>query len=97
MSSACSDYPLKFPVELRNAQGELLDTVTKVTLRRLKGRDLKALDTAKGDGSRSLALLGAATSLPPSTVELLDFADVTALLEVVESFTGGSLPTGAPS
>lgn len=92
--SAPIQYTLKHPLELRNASGEVIQTITELSLRRLKGRDLKALDGAKGQGTMILALIAASAQLPPTTVDLLDGEDVTAAGEVVADFLGGSRPTG---
>jgi len=94
--SAPLQYTLKHPLELRNADGAVIETITVLVLRRLKGRDLKAMDGAKGQGSMVLALIAASAGVPPSTVDQLDAEDVTAAGEVVADFLGGSLPTGAP-
>lgn len=87
-------YPLRHPVELRNAAGDVTETVTALTLRRLKGRDMRALDGAKGNGSMLLAMLGASAGMPPSTVDQLDAEDVAAAGELIADFLGGSLLTG---
>lgn len=88
-------YTLKHPVELRTASGEVTQTLTSLTLRRLKGRDMRKLDGASGNGSALLALLAASADLPPSTADQLDAEDVTDAGAVVAGFLGGSLPTGA--
>jgi hypothetical protein len=88
-------YPLKHPLEVRDAKGNLTETIAELRLRRLKGRDMRVLDKAAGGGSMTLALLSASAELPPSTVDQLDAEDVTAAGEIVAGFLGGSLPTGA--
>lgn len=88
-------YTLAHPLEMRNASGAVTETVSELQLHRLKGRDMRTLDNAKGPGSIMLALIAASARLPPSTVELLDGEDVTAASEIVSGFLGGSLPTGA--
>lgn len=89
--------PIKLihPVDLKNVDGDVVERITEVTLRRLKGRDLKTLDTVKGSGSMVLRLIAVSAGLPPSTVEEFDVEDITALGEVVTGFIGGALPTGA--
>lgn len=88
-------YTLAYPVELKNGAGEVTETIAALQLHRLKGRDMRAMDNAKGPGSIVLALIAASARLPPSTVEMMDGADVTAVGEIVADFLGGSLPTGA--
>lgn len=90
-------YKLKHPVELRNAQGEVVEKLLELQLRRLKGRDMRALDKAAGNGSALLALVSVSASLPPSTVDQLDGEDVTDAGAIVAGFLGGSLPTGETS
>lgn len=90
-------YTLRQPLELRDAAGALVETVTELALHRLRGRDMRALDNAKGNGSALLALLAASSRLPPSTVDLMDAEDVTAAGAIVAGFLGGALPTGEAS
>lgn len=90
-------YKLKHPLELRNAAGEVTETIHELQLRRLKGKDLRAMDGAKGNGSAMLALVAASAAIPPSTVDLMDGEDVTDAGMVVAGFLGGFLPTGATS
>lgn len=94
--SAPQVYFLRHPVLLKDAAGAVVETLTELELRRLKGRDMRALDGAKGGGSIILSLLAASAGLPPSTIDQLDAEDVSAAGEVVAGFLGGSLPTGAP-
>ena len=88
-------YRLKHPVVLRSADGAVVQQLEELTLRRLKGRDMRKLDGAAGNGSALLALLAASADLPPSTADQLDAEDVTEAGTVVAGFLGGSLPTGA--
>lgn len=88
-------YTLKHPLELRDGDGAVTQTIVTLNLRRLKGRDLKKLDAAPGNGSALLALVAASADLPPSVLELMDGEDVTDAGAVVGGFLGGSLPTGA--
>lgn len=90
-------YTLRHPVQLKTKDGELLETITSVRLRRLKGRDMRALDQAKGNGSTLLLLIAKSADLPPSTVDEFDGEDVTELGTIVSGFLGGTLPTGEPS
>lgn len=94
--SAPLTYTLRHALELRDADGKVTETITTLQLRRLKGRDMRALDGARGQGSLLLALISASAAMPPSQVDMLDAEDVTQAGEVVAGFLGGSLPTGAP-
>jgi len=88
-------YTLKHPVELKRADGTVLETITELQLSRLKGRDLKAIDAGKGQGAVMLALLARSAALPPSTIDELDAEDATEAGVIVMGFIGGALPTGA--
>lgn len=90
-------YKLKHPLELRNAAGEVTETINELQLHRLKGRDMRAMDGAKGNGSALVAMIAASARIPPSTVDLMDGEDVTDAGMVVAGFLGGSLATGAKS
>jgi hypothetical protein len=95
--SAATVYKLKHPLELRNAAGEVTETITELQLHRLKGKDMRAMDSAKGNGSAMLAMVAASARIPPSTVDLMDGEDVTDAGMVVAGFLGGFLATGEKS
>jgi hypothetical protein len=88
------DYKLLFPVELRNTTGEVIETITTLSLRRLKAKELRTLDNAKGSGTVLLRMIALSSGLPPSTVDEMDAADAANAGATVASFLGGSLPTG---
>lgn len=91
---------LKFPVELRNADGQVVDTLTSLVFNRPKGKDVReafdAMDPTKGKGNGAMVhmLMVRSTSQPPSTLDQLDASDYAAAAEIVGDFVGGSLPTG---
>jgi len=89
-------YPLKHAVELRNREGEVIEKITELPLRRLKGKDLKDISNAvpKGHGEAMAVLICRCASIPPSTFDQLDAEDVTAIGEIATGFIGGALPTG---
>jgi hypothetical protein len=93
--AATRTYTLKHPVELRNKDGVVVETITALELRRLKAKELRALDNAKGNGSLLLLMLGLSAGLPPSTVDELDGEDATDAGLIVAGFLGGSLLIGA--
>lgn len=88
-------YKLKHPVELKGGDGVVLERITELSLNRLKGRDMKLIDGAKGQGAVMLLLLSRSAALPPSTVDELDAEDATDAGVIVMGFIGGALPTGA--
>lgn len=91
-------YTLKHPIELRAADsGAITETLRELTLRRPKGKQLKAMDRAEGEVGKTLALIGACAGQPPSTMDLLDGEDFTALGEMLEDFFGGLRRTGKTS
>ncbi len=90
-------YKLKHPIELRNTEGQVIDTITDLTLVRPKGKHLKAMDKAQGEVGQTLALIGAVANQPPTVMDLLDGEDFADLGEIVEGFFGGRRRTGKTS
>lgn len=89
-------YKLKHPIELRNKEtGAVTETITEFTIRRPKGKQLKAMDRADGEVGRTLALMAAVCDQPPSVMDQLDVEDFAALGEVLDGFFGGRLLNGA--
>ena len=74
------DYPIEYGDE----------TITEVTLRRAKGKDVKALPPEPGV-SDLLNLAGKLGGLMPKVLDELDASDAMKLVEVVNVFFGGSL------
>ena len=85
---------LRHPIELRNADGQVVETIAKLTFTRLNGRKLRASDNAQGEVGKTLALIAASAGIPPSTADLLDAEDITAAGEILADFLGRSPPTG---
>lgn len=88
-------YPLKHPVQLTAGDGTVTERITELRLSRLKGRDMRVIDGAKGQGAVLMTLLGRSAALPPSTVDELDAEDAADAGVIVMGFIGGALPTGA--
>lgn len=89
-------YELKHPIEVKAKDGdEVVEKITSLTLKRPKGKHLKAMDKAQGENAKVLALIAACSGQPPSVTDELDAEDFAGLAEIVESFFGGRLPTGA--
>lgn len=88
-------YTLLYPVELRKADGTVAETITELTLNRLKGGDTRRVMNArdKGTGEFIATLVGACARIPPSTFEQLDGADITAAMEIAGAFLGSAPPT----
>ena len=87
---------LKYPVELKNSEGTTIEKIEALTLRRLKGKDMRAIAnaSAKGQGEAIAVLICRSAQIPPATFDELDGADVTELGMVAADFIGGALPTG---
>lgn len=90
-------YLLKHPIVQRHrVRGgeDREETITEVTVRRLKAKDLRTVEKATGTISQSLALIGALTGLPAHTVDELDGEDVAGIGELVGDFFPARQATG---
>lgn len=89
-------YTLQHEVKVLNTAGQVVETITCLTLRRLTGRDMRAIANAqaKGAGEGLAAMVCASAGIAPSTFDLLDAEDITQVGEVVAGFIGGALQTG---
>ena len=77
---------LKLKVPLTDVEG---GTITEVTLRRVKVKDIKQMEkTAKeaGDFDATIALASALSGIKVETLEEMDAEDFTSLSEIVASF-----------
>lgn len=97
--STAQTYQLKYPVELKNTQGEVTDTLKEITLDRLNGKAMREIANAraKGEGDMMAVLVSKSAKLPPSTVDQLDAEDFTEAASIASGFIGGVQPTGAMS
>lgn len=88
--------PLLYPLELKNRDGDVTERIESLTLRRLKGKDMRdiANASAKGAGEAMAMLVCRSAQIPPSTFDQLDGEDVAELGVVASGFIGGALPTG---
>lgn len=91
-------HPLMHPVELKRADGGVVETITELQLHRLKGGDARKVLNAreKGAGDFIAALVCASARIPPSTFDQLDAEDITNVAEVAGGFLGsvqGTLKT----
>lgn len=69
---------IKLLIPIKLGSGHLLE---KVTLRRLKVGDMRAVAHIGNDAERELTLFSRATGLIPEDFDLLDVADYTAIQE----------------
>lgn len=93
-------YTLKHPVEthFRPKGGEeRIETLTEVTMRRPKARDLRVMDRYPGKVAQALALIQTLSGLNPAQVDELDAEDVTGLSEIVGDFLPDTPTTGGTS
>lgn len=88
-------HPLIYPVEMRRADGTLVETITELTFSRLKGASARKLLNAKdkGTGEFVAALICASAAIPPSTFDQLDAEDIFKAGEIAADFFGVSQPT----
>ena len=89
-------HTLLHPVEFRDTEGKLISTLSVVTLKRPKGKQMRAI-TAKGGMGVMVELVGFCGGLTSREVDELDGEDVFALVSLVADFLGASLPTGKTS
>lgn len=61
---------------------------TEITLRRLKAKDLKDFRNDNDDMGQTLKIIGRLSGWPPEGVEELDAADLAAIGDIIEGFTG---------
>jgi hypothetical protein len=78
--SPTTEIKLEYPVEF---QGEV---ITALTLRRIKGKDLKKLDSRGEDMESSFLLFADLSEMAPDFFDEMDGADIEKVGEVVESF-----------
>jgi nitrate reductase gamma subunit len=93
-------YELKHPIVLRTrVQGgaEAETTTTEVTVRRMKAKDLRMLDTVQGKFTQSLAIIAALTGLSAKAVDEMDGEDIEGLGEIIGDFFPGRQETGETS
>lgn len=88
-------YTLLVPVDLKTKSGEVLERITELTFRRLKGADARKVMNAKdkGTGEFVTALVCASAGIPPSTFDQLDAADIFKAGELASDFFGVSQAT----
>lgn len=89
-------HTLKHPVELKNKEGDVIETITELQLKRFKGADIRAIGNAKskGEGEMMAVMISRSASIPPSTFDQLDGEDVTEVGVLVAGFIGGALQIG---
>lgn len=95
IASGAVVYTLKHPLDLLDKGGAVVECITELTLQRLKGRDIRLIDGAKGQGAVMLAMLARSANLPPGTVDELDGQDATDAGVIVMGFLEATPPTGA--
>lgn len=62
--------------------------VSEITLRRLKGKDIRDMERHGSDVEKTFFIIGRLASLPPEAVDELDAADFEAVSEIIEGFMG---------
>lgn len=92
-------YPLKHPVTitLRGPDGDRQETISELTLRRVKGKDMRALDGQGGEVAKTLALIAHISGHPLTIVDELDAEDIGGIGDLLQDFFPASLGTGPMS
>jgi hypothetical protein len=86
---------LKHPVEIKNAEGAVIERIDSLTFSRLKGDAFVRVSdaSAKGPGQALREMVCSSAQIPPSTFSLLDAEDIAAAADVVSPFFGSGLLT----
>jgi hypothetical protein len=89
-------YTLKYPLERKRGDGEVVETIYELTFRRLRGADLKVIGdaSAKGAGTAMREIVCRACDITPGTYDLLDAEDLAQAGDIAAGFIGRALPTG---
>jgi hypothetical protein len=87
--SAETVVDLTYPIQIRGG------SVSRLTLRRPRVKDLRLLDGAAGEVERTATLIGALCALDRSEVDLIDAQDFALLGSAVADFLPGAPATGA--
>lgn len=88
---------LNHPITLTFNQGkpdERQETISEVSLRRPRTKDLRVVDGTGGDVAAAIALVARLTGLAIVQVDELDAEDFGAIMEKVAGFTPPGLLTG---
>lgn len=90
-------YTLKYPVELKNSSGEVLETITELQMSRFNGKAMREIGNAKqrGEGEVMAVMICKSAGIPPSTFDQLDGEDVADAGLIAAGFIGGGPQTGA--
>lgn len=79
------EYVLKQPIELKNADGQVLEKIEKITLTRLRGEHARKI-TADKPFPLMVQMIGCSANLPPSTMDKMDLEDIIGAAEVAGDF-----------
>lgn len=82
------DYDLLWPIEFGS------ETITKVTVRRPKGKDARKAGAGGGSPSDNLDLIGRLICQPNAVVDLMDGADINSISEIIVGFSESGRPIG---
>lgn len=75
-------HPLTVPVDF---EGKTHDSIT---LRRIKGKDIRDMEREESDIEKTFFLIARLSGWPPEGVDELDGADFEAIAKVIEGFMG---------
>jgi hypothetical protein len=102
--SAAATYTLKHAVTrtLKGAdeaerEETLLEVGAEIQLRRIKGKDLRAMDDHAGEMGKAFAIMAKVTNQQVSVIDAMDAEDIAGLQEQLDGFLPASLRTGPTS
>lgn len=92
-------YTLVVPIEIttKKAGVESTNRIEELTIRRPKAKDMRALDSAKGDMAQTLLMIERLTGLQKHEVDEIDMMDVHHIGEIFGGFTPPGQSTGGTS
>jgi hypothetical protein len=82
---------LKYPIKVMGAE------VAELTFKRLNARKMRAIDAETGDIGKTIVMIAKSASIPISSAEDLDFADLKEIGEALADFLSSSPLTGKKS
>jgi len=89
MSEVLISYTLQHPLEIKVGKGEqqvVADTITKVDVKRPKGRNMKAMGKGQTLEDKMCLFIGSCIGVPQAAMDDLDWDDLTALEEILRPF-----------
>jgi len=80
------EYELDWPIE----HSDKIDPICKVTLRRFKGKDIKAISKIEGEYEQGEEMIMRSSGLMPFDLEEMEATDIQCLMEICAVFMDAS-------